>query len=258
VEAEDIARELSNARKAGVLIEPPSSRYPGFTIQDGYAVGRLLDKEARASGAVPAGLKLGFTNRAVWASVGLDSPFWSPIYESTVVESRSVSLNGLVGARIEPEIVIGFRADLAPDAEPIPIADSVAWAALGFEIVQCHYPDWRMTPADAIADAGLHGMLVIGDRIHVSADDALSLADVAVDLCQDRVTVATGTGANALGGPMEAVQWLLRLPGVQPLQPGSVVTTGTLTSAMAIAPGQTWELVAEGPVELGRLELAIV
>jgi len=255
VDLDDVAKELSVARAAGVLVEPPSHRHSPFSFEDGYAVGRRLHEQTLASGRSQIGLKLGFTNTAVWRQLGLDSPFWAPMYDDTVIETREVSLNGLVAPRIEPEIVLGFRTDLQPGCFRDDICAAIGWAALGFEIVQCHFPSWNFAPADAIADAGLHGRLIVGDHVEVSPQDAADLAIVEVELRRHDDIVATGRGANALGGPVDAIEWLLRLPGVEGLRPGAIVTTGTLTAAFPVEGGQSWRLVAAGPVPLGNLDL---
>src|ERR1700736_4006186 len=101
-------------------------------------------------------------NQQVWAQLGLDRPFWAPMYDKTVMVSRSVSL------------------------------------------------DWQMSPADAVADAGLHGFLVVGEHVDIVAREAEGLARVEVEL----------------------------------------------RSAFAVAPGESWELVASGPVPLGSVQVS--
>ena len=257
MDVEAVARELSVARKDGSVLTPPSRRHPSFSLKDGYAVGRLLHQERLASGAEPVGLKLGFTNKAAWTEFGLDSPFWAPIYDTTVNHKTGVSLSGLVAPRIEPEIVLGFRADLHPNASPAEISAAIGWAAVGFEIVQCHYPNWEMTPPDAVADAGLHGVLVVGDHTEVHPPDGEELVNVEVELRRGELLVAIGRGANALGGPVQAVAWLLRLPGVEGIQAGDVVTTGSLTTALPVASGESWQLDTAGPVALHQLRVRL-
>ena len=202
-------------------------------------------------------MKLGFTNRAAWTAFGLDSPFWSPIYVETVTDQTSLSLHPFVEPRIEPEIVIGLASELAHGAERDAVAAAIGWAAVGFEIVQCHYANWEMTPADAIADGGLHGLLVVGERHVLDAPRAAALANVEVELVRGEETVATGVGADALGGPVEAVTWLLRLPG-EAVPTGSIITTGTLTKAFPIAGGETWRVRTSGPGSLGDLGLLLL
>jgi hypothetical protein len=96
VDAVEIYRRLSTARRLAKQVVPPSRIYSDFSLAAGYAVARLLDEEMLADGAMRVGTKLGFTNQDVWSQVGLDTPFWSPIYDTTVTETLSVSLAGLV------------------------------------------------------------------------------------------------------------------------------------------------------------------
>ena len=56
--------------------------------------------------------------------------------------------------------------------------------------------------------------------------------------------VDRGVGANVLGGPAHALAHLTRVLAAQPafegLAAGEIVTTGTITDAAAVRPGQTW------------------
>jgi 2-keto-4-pentenoate hydratase len=245
MDLDQLASEISSARETSSLLPPPSHDLPGFSIEDGYVVARRLHEQRVASGARPVGMKLGFTNQSLWEALGLTSPFWSPIYDDSVTSARQVPLGRFVAPRIEPEIVLGTQAELARDASKDEICAAVGWVAPGFEIVQCHYPGWIMAPADAIADAGLHGALVVGDRLS-GPTDSETLASTQVVLKRNGVTVARGMGADALGGPIDAVAWLLRLPGVDGLPAGSIVTTGTLTAARPVVPGETWQSESSG------------
>jgi 2-keto-4-pentenoate hydratase len=258
VDLEAIAAELSAARETCSYIEPPSMRGADFSIDDGYRVGSLLHAEALRRGRTQLGVKLGFTNQAVWKTVGLDRPFWSPIYVETVTDRRRLSLDAFVEPRIEPEIVIGLGSELAHGAGRDAVAAAIAWAAVGFEIVHCHYSKWEMSPADAIADAGLHGLLVVGERHVLLSSRAEALAGVEVELRREEETVATGVGANALGGPVDAVTWLLRLRGIEAVPAGSVITTGTLTTAFPVAAGETWAVSTSGPLSLNDLRISLV
>ena len=77
------------------------------------------------------------------------------------------------------------------------------WAAAGLEVVQCHFDDWEMTQAEAVADAGLHVALAIGPRTEVDAATVRGLAMASCDLACDGVLGAKGRGADVLGGPVE-------------------------------------------------------
>jgi 2-oxo-3-hexenedioate decarboxylase len=53
-----------------------------------------------------------------------------------------------------------------------------------------------------------------------------------------------GCAANVLGGPVSALRHLVELLAVDPINPplsaGEIVTTGTLTRALPVTPGETW------------------
>jgi 2-keto-4-pentenoate hydratase len=70
------------------------------------------------------------------------------------------------------------------------------------------------------------------------------LRDCQVTLRRDGTITDRGVGANALGHPALALAFLAdivaRQPQFDPLTAGEIVTTGTLTAALPIAPGETW------------------
>jgi 2-oxo-3-hexenedioate decarboxylase len=116
------------------------------------------------------------------------------------------------------------------------------------EIVQCHHPDWKVTIADCTADNGLHGRLVVGAPIPLQDPHKLPLVEARL-FKGDRL-VDRGVGANALGSPLLALGFLVdvlkRQPEAPPLAAGEVITTGVLTDAHPVAPGETWRTELTG------------
>jgi 2-oxo-3-hexenedioate decarboxylase len=123
----------------------------------------------------------------------------------------------------------------------------LAWVAHSFEVVHTHCADWRFTAADCEADFALHGRLRIGPRVpvHDWPTLAVDLADLRVELLCDGEVKDRGVASNVLDGPLHALKtWIDAMPEHSPLwqvQPDEVVTTGTITDAWALAPGQTWQ-----------------
>ena len=54
---------------------------------------------------------------------------------------------------------------------------SVEWLAIGFEIIDCPFPDWQIQPADFVAAFGLHLRLVIGPPLEVDGAMIPALVD---------------------------------------------------------------------------------
>jgi 2-keto-4-pentenoate hydratase len=248
-EIEALAERLLRARDSRTTLEQPSSRTGGFTLADGYAVGAAIAARRTQAGQLRvAGKKIGLTYRPIWDRIGIDHPVWAPVYDDGIHEDPDeVSIADLVSPRLEVEVILCFDRPLPVGAGREQIAAAVSWAALGYEIVDCHYPGWGLTPPDMVADFGCHAALAVGTRRAITAREVLALADLQVTLECDGEVVATGGGADVLGGPADAVQAVLAGPHAAPVRAGDVITTGALTrGAHASAPGSCWTARAHG------------
>lgn len=265
-----LARELLDALDRGGTIASIVEREPSFGWDEAYAVAAEIVRLRRARGERPIGRKIGFTNRNIWAEYGATAPIWAHVYDRTVIFAEKhrarVSLRGAARPRLEPEIAFGLAAPVPPGlADPLEVLAAVEWYAPSFEIVDCHFADWKFRSADSAADFSFHWRLVVGkphplDRGRL-AQLARALAECEVTLSRNGRPAARGVGANALGHPALALAYLAdvlaRQPLFEPLVRGEIVTTGTLTAALPIAPGETWTSEYGGlPVAGLRLELA--
>jgi 2-oxo-3-hexenedioate decarboxylase len=245
--AEDLIAVHAHAR----LVPPFSERYPGLTPQAGYAAALKLHQHRLALGWKPLGRKIGFTNRTLWQRYGVHEPMWGMVYDRTLVHARDghamVRLDGLAQPRIEPEI--SFKLNAVPrTSDSKELLRCIEWMAHSVEIVQCHHPDWKVTIADCTADNGLHGRLIVGTP--VPPHDADKLPRVEAKLFQGERLVDRGVGANVLGSPLAALAFLVevlqRQPDAPPLAAGEIITTGVLTDAHPVAPGETWHTEIAG------------
>ena len=250
-----LGEELVRMHEASAIVPPFSQRYPGLTPESGYAAARVLHHHRVASGWKPLGRKIGFTNRTLWARYGVYEPMWGMVYDRTLIQApkgkATVSLAGLTQPRIEPEIC--FKLKKAPrTSDPDEIVSSIEWMAHAVEIVQCHHPDWKVTIADCTADNGLHGRLVVGIPIPLREPEKLPLVEAR--LYKGERLVDRGVGANVLGSPLLSLGHLVDLLKKQPEAPalaaGEIVTTGVLTDAHPVAPGESWHTELAGlPLE---------
>lgn len=252
-----IARQMKSAQDAALHVEPFTTRMAGFDVAAAYEAADLIHRARLAEGARPVGRKLGFTNPDMWSRYGVREPIWAHVYEHTVVRlsdtHASCPLDRFVEPKIEPEIVFGFRAAPPADATPEQVLAVIDWIAHGFEVVQSHFPGWRFQAADTVVDWALHGTLLVGPPQPVAAlggDAVAALETFSVMLMRDDTEVETGRGVNVLGSPLKAIAHLLsvlaRQPGAAPLQAGELVTTGTVTTAQPVLPGQVWRSEVQG------------
>jgi 2-keto-4-pentenoate hydratase len=261
-----IAAELMEALDHATSLPPVSDRAEGLSVLESYSIGAELVARRRARGERTIGRKLGFTNQALWAMLGVDAPFWAYVYGTTVmfleVPAGNVSLAGLTQPRLEPELVLHFAS--APPAAPdeTSLLAHIDWIAPAFEIVQCHFPDWVFRTPDAIADFGVHGLLAVGPPTLIATlDDPVgTLRNFTVVLARDGVTEATGGGANVLGSPLRALAEVMGIavehPGWEPVRAGEIVTTGTLTGLHKVRSGETWQVDTAG-IPLESIQLRI-
>jgi 2-oxo-3-hexenedioate decarboxylase len=168
-----------------------------------------------------------------------------------------------VQPKVEPEIVLHLASAPRVDDDLAALFGRIDWIAHGFEIVQCPYPGWKMGVADAIAASGLHGCLVLGERVPASAlgpDPVRALADFTLTLFCDGAKRDAGSGANVLGNPLAALAHVTALAVAHPprasVSAGELISTGTLTAAFDVEPGQTWHTALQG-IELPGLALAL-
>jgi 2-oxo-3-hexenedioate decarboxylase len=264
-----LARELLDALERGGTIPSIVERNPGFGWEEAYQVaGTILDLR-RARGERTVGRKIGFTNRNIWPEYGATAPIWAHVYNRTLVVSErnraTLSLKGSVRPRLEPEIAFKLKAPLAAGlTDPMRILQAIEWVAPSFEIVDCHFADWKFQSADSAADFALHWRLVVGAPQPVQAAGipklVAQLHDCRVTLSRNGEVRDRGVGANALGHPAAALahlaEVLAKQPRFEPLAAGEIITTGTLTAALPIRPGETWSSSYEGLPGVSGLELS--
>ncbi len=249
---DEIAGRLITAYDAAALLEPITAAQPDFTVAEAYAVLAEIEDRRRAQGWQPVGRKIGFTNRTIWPRYGVFQPMWAHVWAHTVHQARggraTLALHGFVQPRLEPEVVFKLSGPVPVSEDPLEILASVESIAPGFEIVQSHFPDWRFKAPDCTAAFGLHGALIVGTPLAVTEANreeiAATLPSFEATLRRGGEVIDRGVGANVLGSPALALADLARVlagqPQFPPLAAGEIVTTGTITDAWPVAPGETW------------------
>jgi 2-oxo-3-hexenedioate decarboxylase len=146
------------------------------------------------------------------------------------------------------------------------ILERIEWIAPSFEIVDCHFADWKFQSADSAADFSLHWRLVVGAPRPFKPREipqlVAQLHDCRVTLSRNGEVRDRGVGANALGHPAAALAHLAEVlatqPQFEPLAAGEIITTGTLTAALPIRPGESWSSRYEGLPGVSGLELTFI
>ncbi|MGB8117087.1 MAG: hypothetical protein WCF22_25135, partial [Candidatus Sulfotelmatobacter sp.] len=257
-EVESVASELFSAYQSGQMVEPPSAR-PGFKVDDAYAVEAKLKQLREAAGHKAVGRKVGYANKAMWRVFKLETLVWAHMYDDTVHHadnnSATLTIANPRSLKIEPEIVFGLKEPITAQGLDAAAALAAAdWLALGFEIIDCPYPEWKFQPSDFIASFGLHAALVVGEKIKISPGLVPTLIDelpnFKLRMMKSREVVEEGSGKSSLRSPALCLAELgaaiaRRFPN-EPLSTGEIVSSGTLTAGHLIAGGDVWTAEADG------------
>lgn len=254
-----LAQEMLDAYTAGRSIAvPPSARDGGLDLDTGYAVEAEIARIRRASGRQTVGRKIGLANRAVWRAMKMKTLVWASMYDDTVHHATrgeaTLSLARMRAPRLEPEIVVKLQSPLAPGVDAAGALEAVEWYAFAFEVVDCPFPDWKFSPGDFMASLGLHAALVVGEPRPVLREAiprlVTEMAAFTAKLSRNGQVVQEGGGKNVLDSPaaclVEFASAVAAQPGTEPLQAGELISTGSLTVAPPVAPGERWSVVAQG------------
>ena len=247
-----LADELLEAYDLGRRLPLLTTRPGGVsTVAEAYAIADATRRQRLARGERQLGYKIGFTNRSIWARYGVHAPIWGPVWDRTVAQidgkRHTVSLAGLVQPRLEPEIMFGLARPPEAGMGIEALVGCIEWVAHGFEIVHTHFDDWRFAAPDTVADFALHGRLMIGPRVPIArfADPQHELAALHIALLRDGQVMDEGDGHIVLDGPLDALRTWVDAMHAQvprwPIEAGHIVSTGTLTDAWPMSPGERWQ-----------------
>jgi 2-oxo-3-hexenedioate decarboxylase len=261
-----VISRLREAHARRALVPSPSALDPELDLGSAYEIEREFVRIRAAEGHRAVGVKVGFANKAVWRALKLETVVWGHMYDDTVHFAEgghaSLALNRFTSPKIEPEIIFTLRSPLAAGLDAAGALASVESMSLGFEIIDCVYPDWKFHPVDFVAGFGLHAGLIVGEPVTV--EPAMipqlveALARFTVQLRRNDELVAEGGGKNVLRSPAlglaELGSAMARQPSTDTLAAGEYVSSGTLTESKPIAAGETWTATVEG-IELSPVTL---
>jgi 2-oxo-3-hexenedioate decarboxylase len=255
-----IAREALAAITGHRQIAPFSARPGGLTLANSYRIPPLLRASFEARGETIVGRKIGFTNREMWKVYGAKAPVWGYVTNRTAYDLAKTPIQRIadfVEPRIEPEIMFGMKSAPVADMNETALLDCIDWVSFGYEVVQSIFPAWKFQASDTVAANGVHGALLISVRHAIAPRKEQwlrELANFTVELSCNNTLSQRGGGALVLGSPLLALRHLVQLladdPHNPPVGAGEIISTGTLTLAMAVDAGQTWTAKATGiPLE---------
>ena len=240
--AEQIAHDLLAAYRTGTPIEPPTTSWPGMTLDDAYAAQLGQIKVLTSGGRKVVGHKIGLTSAAMQDLLGVTEPDYGHLLDDMVYvdhgSGATVGMDRFIQPRVEPEIGFVLSRPLRGPGVDLKAAQQAVESAFpALEVVDSRIRDWKIGLLDTIADNASSGAVVIGaDRVAV---DSLDLLRTTVTLRCNSDVVGTGDGAAVMGNPLAALAWLANTLGTRgiALEPGHLVIPGAMCAMVPVEAG---------------------
>ena len=236
---EDGFHRLQQAGESGVPCAPIRDLIDETDVGSAYAIQERLTAARLAAGATIVGRKIGLTNPAVQAQLGVNQPDFGFLFDDMgYAEADVVPMSRLIQPKAEAEIAFVLAEDLADG--PLDVAQvrgAVAYAQAAIEIVDSRVADWNIKFADTVADNASSGLYVLGAE-KKSLDDFEPIEAI-MSMTTNGEVVSTGSGAACLGDPLNALAWLAQKAREfgQPLLAGQVILSGALGPMQSVPPG---------------------
>lgn len=257
-----LAAELHASEQSRVQVEHFSKRYPGMTIEDGYAISKTWVAMKIAAGRQVRGHKIGLTSRAMQQSSQIDEPDYGTLLDDMFFAPGDIPVDRFIAPRVEVELAFILKHKL--EGDQVEIEDVLAateYVQPAIEIIDSRIEQFdRHTKVmrkvfDTISDNAANAGIILGGRkVHPREVD---LPWVGAILRQNGVVEETGLAAGVQGHPAVGVAWLARklAPWGESLQAGEVVLAGSFTRPAFAKRGDLFD-ADYGP--LGRFEFRFV
>jgi 2-oxo-hept-3-ene-1,7-dioate hydratase len=260
---ESIARAYHQAEKTRKRVRPPSAQYPGFTVDDAYAVQRHLIALKLAEGRTIKGHKIGLTSRAMQSISGMNEPDYGALLDDMFFsDGGEIPVSRFIEPRLECELAFIMGRPLSgPNCTIFDVLSATDYIVPTVEIVDSRTlpvdPETKATRQvlDSIADNAADAALVMGGRPVKPTD--VDLRWVAVLCYRNGIIEESGVAAAVMNHPANSVAWLankLTAYGTT-LEPGQVILGGSFTRTVPARAGDQFH-VDYGP--LGSLSCRFV
>ena len=255
---QQLARELDDSERSRVQVEHFSKRFPGMTIEDGYAVSRAWVAMKVARGRKPIGHKIGLTSRAMQQSSQIDEPDYGTLLDDMLFGPGDIPASRFIAPRVEVELAFVLRRKLEGAHVTIDdVIEATDHVTPAIEIIDARIEQFdRHTRAprrvqDTISDNAANAGIVIGGN--KMNPRQLDLPWCGAILRQNGAVEETGLAAGVQGHPAIGVAWLaMKLaPWGESLAPGEIVLAGSFTRPVPARKGDVFD-ADYGP--LGRFD----
>jgi 2-keto-4-pentenoate hydratase len=210
-------------------------------LDSAYEVQELIIQSRASLRNRRIGRKVGLTAPAVQRQLGVDQPdFGVLLSDMQLGEDEQIPHNALIAPRIEAEIafIMGHDVDTTDRDSVLSAVDYVAPA---LEIVDSRIAEWDIGIVDTVADNASSAYFILGQGKATLNHYVPAGAEMVMTINGQQVS--TGTGADCLGDPINALLWVAETAAAlgRPLRAGEIVLSGALGPMVPLNPGDIVE-----------------
>lgn len=235
------AKELLEAEKSRIGIEPLTARDSNLTIEDAYQIQLEMVEIKRAAGKKVIGKKVGLTSAAMQKMLNVNEPDYGHLFDDMVIQNNAtVNASSMISPKVEAEIGFVLEEDLVgPNITYIDVMMATKYVVPTIEIIDSRVSDWKIKLIDTVADNGSSAKVVVGEKKTLL--QLVDLRTTSMVLVKNDELIATGAGAAALGHPAHAIAWLAnKLHDYDiVLKKGELILPGALSGAVSVVAGDT-------------------
>jgi 2-oxo-hept-3-ene-1,7-dioate hydratase len=245
---QQLARELHESERSRVQVEHFSKRYPGMSIEDGYAISRAWVAMKVAEGRQVRGHKIGLTSRAMQQSSQIDEPDYGTLLDDMFFAPGDLPSERFIAPRVEVELAFILKRKLqGPQVSVDDVLQATDYVQPAIEIIDARIEQFdRHTKAmrkvyDTISDNAANAGIVLGGR--KVRPHEVDLPWVGAVLRQNGVVEETGLAAGVQGHPAIGIAWLAQklAPWGECLEAGEVVLAGSFTRPAVAKRGDVFD-----------------
>ncbi|MGC6517893.1 MAG: 2-keto-4-pentenoate hydratase [Candidatus Puniceispirillaceae bacterium] len=246
--SQEAANQLWQALQANAGTSPVRAILPENDLEAAYATQKAFNQMRLDAGQRLVGRKSGFTNPTAQAAMGVNTAVSGLLFDVMDVPHRGeIPANKVIAPKIEGEIAFIMGADLTGESLTMAeIMRAVDYITPAIEIVDARTANWDVTGIDTVSDNVSASHFTIGHNIKLL--DQFDVSEAKADIHVNGQSVATGTGANVLGSPLNSLCWLANQMLAQgtPIQEGDVILSGSLGPMIPVNKGDLVEVFIQG------------
>ncbi|MBR1124304.1 fumarylacetoacetate hydrolase family protein [Bradyrhizobium lablabi] len=251
------AKKIAAARRSRAPLDSLPDDIAPRDEAEGYQVQRALHDLILPKVGALVGYKIGCTSPVMQQYLGIPHPCGGGVFEKVVHDSGAkLPASDYVRVGVECEIAVRLARDVPASEEPFTaewMAETVEAYYPAIEIVDDRYVKWETLGAPTlVADDFFAAGCVLGEA--VPRNNAPNLLTVTGRALINGEEAGSGTGADVLGHPHNALAWLANHLAAEGrgLHAGQIVLTGSLVKTVWLGAGDhvRMELAGLGEVEV--------